>query len=447
MINDITKKELDSIRFYQGDVRKRREDGSFSDEPAEGFWGISSAYKTMNCLMFPEIENEMERIKEKKAKLVPQLLIEAEQMVEVYCDIFRAMCKCTDRSGKQTYRRVYRTERGVSAEEWKKGSTVSFTSTSKSSIPEDFLKAKSDLTLLEIFIPSGVPQLDFEELFSDSNLYPDQREILLPPFLHISMEGIELDESERQYRDVNGNPPKEKFLVFVEEGMDEFHRPEEHTAGMRLEETANKKAADILEKLIQGTELTVEEFRDYCGWKAAFRNRIKKEFGQIWAEFYHNEGTITYQKEQLISDVNRMRKSFRNKQKEYKEKLDRCNQILNIANAVLLGGVSLSFAPEIGDGMRVLAIAGGIVSVLMSQHMKMKAYGSKAMQRSRTYLALCELRWEMRYTRNWTEETVKLFADKFLNIMRQDTNLSLQNLQAQIESGEEIYRSEIDPDK
>lgn len=443
MRNDITRKELDSIRFYQGDVRKRNKDGSFSDEPEEGFRGLRSAYKTMNCLMFPGIENEIERINEKKAKLIPQLLIEVDQVVEVYCDIFRAMCKSVKRNGEQEYRRSYRTERGVSAEELKKGSTVSFTSTSKSSNPEEFLKTKSDLTLLEILIPASVPQLDFEELFSDSNLYPQQREILLPPFLNICVERLELEESEKDYRDVNGNPPKGKYLVLVEEGMN-LDRIQEDTAGIRLGKQENEKAAAILEKLIQGAELTGEELRDYCGWKAAFRNKIKQEFGKILKEFSDQEGSVAYRKEQLMADVNQMRKGFGDKQKEYKKKLDLCNRILNISNAVLLGGMSLSFVPGIGDGMKVIAIGGGIASVLMTQHMKAKAYGAKAMQRSKTYLNLCDLRWEMRYTQDWTHETVQKFTDKFLNIMRMDTEMSLQNLQTQIDSGEDIYKSEID---
>lgn len=448
----ISTKELDSIRFYQGDVRKRKADGSLSDELQEGFWGQRSAYKTMNCLMFPGIDNEMERIREKNAVLIPQLLMEVDLIVEMYCDIFRAMCKCRDNSHETMYRKTYRTERGISAEELKKGYTVSFTSTSKSSSPEEFLKEKSGLTLLEILIPANVPQLDFEEIFCDDNLFPQQREIMLPPFLKIQMEELSLCETEKAYRDVDGNPPKGKYLVEITDEMDFTEISKEDSLGIQMTEAENKEAADFLEKLTQGMDISEEEVRKYCGWKAAFRNKIKKEFSRILEELSlseksttnKNDLTISEQRKQLISDVNAMCVQFKKKQEEYKNLLDKGNLFLSIANAMVIGGISLSFVPVIGNLMKILAILGGIFSILITQQMKTQAYGVKAMQRSKTFLRLCDLRLEMRYKQHWTPEVLQSFTENFLNIMRLDTEMSLQNLQIQIESSEEIYRSEED---
>lgn len=451
-MNEITTKELDSIRFYQGDVRKRRSDGSLSNESQEGFWGQRSAYKTMNCLMFPGIGNEMERIREKKALLIPQLLMEVDKIVEVYCDIFRAMCKCRNSRNETMYRKAYRTERGISVEELKKGYTVSFTSTSKSSTPEEFLKGKSELTLLEILIPSNVPQLDFEELFYDTNLFPQQREILLPPFLKIQMTELSLSETEKTYGDTDGNPPKGKYLVEISDVINIAEIPEEDSFGVRLTETENKEAAQILEKLTSGMNVSEEEVRKYCGWKAAFRNKIKIEFSRIIAEISLHEDQsankedlmILKQWKQLISDIDKMRDKFGEKQTEYKRMLDKSNLLLSISNTIVVGGIALSFVPGIGDLMRILAILGGLFSIWLTQHMKSKAYGVKAMQRSTTFLRLCELHWQMRYTQNLTSEALQSFTEKFLNIMRLDTEMSLQNLQIQIDSSEEIYKSEED---
>lgn len=451
-MKEITTKELDSIRFYQGDVRKRKEDGSLSDELQEGFWGQCSAYKTMNCLMFPGIGNEMERIREKKAALIPQLLTEVDKIVEVYCDTFRAMCKCRDNSHETMYRKAYRTERGISVEELKKGYTVSFTSTSKSSTPEEFLKGKSGLTLLEILIPANVPQLDFEEIFCDTNLFPQQREILLPPFLKIQMKELSLSETENAYRDTDGNPPKGKYLVEIADEMDFAKMAKEDSLGIQMTEAENKEAAEFLEKLTQGMDTSEEEARKYCGWKAAFRNKIKAEFSRILAELSSPEEstmnknglTISEQRKQLISDVDEMCVQFKNKQTEYKRLLDKGDCLLSIANAMVIGGISLSFVPVIGDLMKILAILGGILSIVITQQMKTRAYGVKAMQRSKTFLRLCDLRLEIRYTQHWTPEVLQSFTEKFLNIMRSDTEMSLQNLQMQIESSEENYRSEED---
>ena len=94
----LTEKEKDSIRFYQGDIRRRAEDGSLSNSlTAAGFYGIPSAYKTMNCLMFDGIANEKERIAEGTAALNPEVFREIEDVVDVFCDIFQAMYKCRNR--------------------------------------------------------------------------------------------------------------------------------------------------------------------------------------------------------------------------------------------------------------------------------------------------------------------------------------------------------------
>lgn len=180
----LTEREIDAIRFYQGDVRRRTKDGTYSEQLTEpGFYGIPGAYRTMNCLMFEGIENEKERLAEKAGSLNPQIYLEIEKVVDVFCDIFRAMCKST--VGRKDSARIiaYRTDWGISVEEMRKqGQTISFTSTSKENCPEEYFRRKRKLTLLEIVIPSGVPYLDFEKILGSDYHYASQREILLPPF-------------------------------------------------------------------------------------------------------------------------------------------------------------------------------------------------------------------------------------------------------------------------
>ena len=89
---EITTKEKDAIRFYQGDIRQRDSKGNLIEKSKRsGFYGIEGAYRTMNCLMFDGIKNEEERIAEGNGKLEPAIFEEIEKVIEVYCDIYRAM--------------------------------------------------------------------------------------------------------------------------------------------------------------------------------------------------------------------------------------------------------------------------------------------------------------------------------------------------------------------
>lgn len=283
-----TLREIDAIRFYQGDIRKRAENGQIlENEKIEGFYGIPSAYRTMNCLIFRGIENEEERIKEGNGKLVPELFLEIEKVIEVYCDIYHAMCKSVSGLESTNKHRVYRTERGISVEELKKGCTVSFTSTSKVNKPEKFLCKKVDLTLLYFEFPLNVPHLDFQEVLGKDYLFAQQEEVLLPPFLEIELEELELTKEEKQYRDANGRMPHAKYLVLIK-GIQKrnFEFESEERKTLTLER--NQKSVEILKKLINNEKLTEAEKKEYCLWKEDFRAIIWNKF-QIINQQYLKE--------------------------------------------------------------------------------------------------------------------------------------------------------------
>ena len=66
----VTKKELDMLRFYGGDIRKRTEEGKLliinssenSKDPKDLLWRDKDAYRTLDALLFDGYENEKERI-------------------------------------------------------------------------------------------------------------------------------------------------------------------------------------------------------------------------------------------------------------------------------------------------------------------------------------------------------------------------------------------------
>lgn len=280
----LTLKEIEAIRFYQGDIRRRDKNGRILTEKKEGFYGTACAYRTMNCLMYDGIENEKARIKEGNGKLVSTLFLEMEKIIAVYCDIYSAMCKSAFRLEEAAKKLVYRTERRISAEELKKGYTLSFTSTSKKDSPDRFLLKKSDLVLLNIVFSSKIPHLDFQEILGSEYLFEQQAEILLPPFLEIELEELELIGADKEYRDINGRPPYAKYLVQVKGIRSSNPESESKERGV-LTRGRNQKSMEILGKLLEKEDLTEEEEREYCLWKKDVRAVIWREFQRIGEEY------------------------------------------------------------------------------------------------------------------------------------------------------------------
>lgn len=73
--------------------------------------------------------------------------------------------------------------------------------------------------------------------------------------MKISLEEMELTELEKEYRDVNSQAPKAKYLAKVEEVLEE--NPEEETDWTEmLSPEQNQKSANILVKLTNRQNLT-----------------------------------------------------------------------------------------------------------------------------------------------------------------------------------------------
>lgn len=437
----ITRKEIDAIRFYQGDIRKRDENGNITEDvQEEGFFGTPSVYRTINCLMFDGIINEKDRIKEGNGKIVPDILLQIDEIIEVYCDIYRAMCKSIEGCRDEKKRLVYRTDRGSSIEQLKKGYTISFTSTSKENKPEKFLKKKTNLTLLNIVVPKDVPQLDFQNALGDDYLFAQQKEILLPPFLKIHLEKMELTEEEQQYRDADNQPPSAKYLVMVD-GLLEKNPEEAYSSGEPLTAKRNKKSVEILNKMINHKELTETEVKLYCSWKRDFRRIIWIEFQKIREEILTEEHLN--RKSRLMADVKQMAGDFNKKRKDYKCKMKFYNIVLAITGLIPVVCIALSFAERIQLEMKIAAVIASAVAVLMTRVLKVEAYGVKLRQRTKTYLRLCDLYREMKYDYKWNDEKERAYVEKYREIMREDTMMSLQNLQEQLKNGELLYQDDI----
>lgn len=442
----LTEKEKDSIRFYQGDTRKRTEDGSLSNSLTEtGLYGIPSAYKTMNCLMFDGIDNEKERISEGSTVLNPQVFHEIEKVVDIFCDIFRAMCKCKNRNRKII---VYRTDRRISVREMKKlGQTISFTSTSKGNHPKEYFCKKKMLMLLEFIVPAGIPYLDFEEVLGDNYYYADQKEILLPPFLNLVFYEGKLTAEEDAYRDADNQPPQGKCIVVLE-GLSlptQKRTDQDDISGLQCLTRGKAKMAEILARMIAQEELSQQEVQEYCAWKANFREIVIAKFCKIQSEYKYIETDDSFQsrKHLLMEDVKKLTEEFDSRRKDYKNHVKWCSIALAVASVVPMVCVTLSFIAEIEIYMKIAAILTSATAMILTRIMKIEAYYFKLNQRTKTCLRLRDLARKMKYEDHWDEQTLESYVESLRTIIKEDTDMSLQNLQLQISNGEELFQTEI----
>lgn len=265
------KEKKDSLKFYQGNTRIEQ-----SEEKLKEFYKTPEAYQMINALMFRGIENEETRINENRC-LNGDLLFHIEEIINIYSNIFSLMKECSKNRSIWNQRSLitYRTERGQAMEELKKRKcTVSLTSTSKIETPQEYFQTKAGLTLLQFKISSNVPFVDVNEVLGKESLFPDQQEILLPPFLKLEISEKELTEKEKGYRDFDGNPPLDKYevCVFNEIVETDLERLDEHTAYSYLVNVNNiKNAVEVIKGMNQGCLPNNAKLKKYMRWKEYFQ--------------------------------------------------------------------------------------------------------------------------------------------------------------------------------
>ena len=249
----MNEKQLQAIRFYEGDVT--------GDDP---FWSDPKAYVTINSLYFDGIETERRRAKEKKY-LNPEIIRDPLRLFGFLKDLFSAFSK------SETERITYRVERYEDYLEMKKaGRTVSFTSTST----DGFLKEYSDrigIALMVFHIPAGGFCLPFQEVLQEGYLKVQESEILLPPGLSLDLREIPLNEEDLEIKDAMGHPPVVKCEARV--GERNSFRNSDATFTV-CDSKGPQSGMRVYEALNEGIEPDPEDVETYTEWKRRFIEKV-----------------------------------------------------------------------------------------------------------------------------------------------------------------------------
>ena len=250
----MNKEELiQAVRYYEGDVSGN--DPLLSD---------NKAYVTLNALFFPGTENEEIKVRENKF-LNPAFISRKTEILTIIHNLFLAIHDNPCPKDIITYRveRLYDFNLL-----YKESRTIAFTSTSKNG----FLNAYGDkegIVLMRFHIPAGLPCLDMWT-FLPVYAKKDESEILLPPFLRVSIKECELSEQNKMIKDRNGNPPAGLFDIEI----NGFHVPDITGTDAYDEE----KAVSFLNKLSMEKPVLPEERQAYLKFKLHILHCIIQDF-------------------------------------------------------------------------------------------------------------------------------------------------------------------------
>lgn len=286
----ISTKEYNSLIFYQGDVNNYKvtsvtEESTYKSK----FYKTKYAYHILNMLLYPGMENEITRICKEKKNIPIELILYIEEILDVYENIFSLMCKFSMSKTKDKNIYAFRKDRIQSMEVIDKGYTTSFSSCSLENTIEEYFLRKDGILLLEFEISNNVPFVLLNDIIQNS-CFEYEKEILLPPFITFEKTSLELTEEEMKYKDINGLPPKEKYLISVNgiifDDSNKSINKDFYTSSVEEISNGTKCVVEILCKLKAEQQVSEEDKNFYINWKKVLQAYVYKQFESIYKNLY-----------------------------------------------------------------------------------------------------------------------------------------------------------------
>ncbi len=252
----LTNEQVAALRYYTGDVT-----GS------DPFWGNAKAYVVLNALFYPGIMTERARAAEGK-RLDPAILGEQDRLCRLLA-VLLSVFRCCKASQPMHLCRVERFSDYLLHRE--RGATVSFTSTSTAGFLDAY-RDRRGIALMHYRVPAGTPCIPMAEVLP---VYAkaEEAEVLLPPFLKLTLQEQPLTAEEARISDADGQPP----AVAVTAWAGEMQPPEP----LPLPSGGRQAGQRVLCALAAGQEPDPADAAAYSRWKRAVVSRAWYEAEQI----------------------------------------------------------------------------------------------------------------------------------------------------------------------
>lgn len=428
----INRMEKNSLMYYQGGGENIKL--LSTDQNLRKFYDINNSYIVLNALLMPGINNERARLKYEKKRVDISAMLECiDELLKVYCHLYSAMCKYTYcyEHEKQYY--TYRCDRMNTLEFLENGQMYSFMSTEKYKSGNTDFHDKEGILLLEIRAPGNIEHIDINSVLGEESKYPHEHEILFAPYILLHKEPLEMTETERDYRDINQEPPKGKYLLFLETSSIISSQIQERKRGA---DGIYEKIADpvsinntkyIWKCFMEGYEPETDAVELYTRWKENLQIYLKWQFTEIKDNIMNNmencQENLVILQEDIIQDYN----NANIKRKKYKICVNAANVGASISSLLATLFLALSFIESLQDLMKVISMICTTISAAFLSIPKVLAWNEKLQQRTETYLKLDELLTDLKYEKKVNEDIFNTYLKRYKEIYREDNRKGLES--------------------
>lgn len=456
-----TQSEILSLMLYQG-ADFTSEDLSYKSG-VEAFYQTENAYEGINMLLFPGTDNEQARLIKESRKVDPVLLDYIDELLQVYDDLYMAMCKYTYncKEGAALQIHTWRYDREQSLQVLKTGETGSFFSTSVQKKTSDFFKQKKGLLILEIEAFPEIVHLSVNEILGTKSKYPTENEVLFPPYSSVALEQLDLTTEEQAYEDQDKKPPVGKYKVCISNNP-EFYYSAEEIEALRKEKTSLLSAikdAQLLENAKSvwasynsQSEPDADLEENYIQWKKALQTYVRIRQTEIYQEILGETDRVNWRRKTLLEECIKAAGADANrKREEYEAKLIKQNIALAVIQGIAAFFIALSLLEldlsefSLSDAFKIIGVAFTLIAFTLYRIFNGLALSGKLRQRTLTYLKLDELNRDIQFTREWTDEKVDDFIERYKQIIREDNQKCIENTDQLLKLLDELAKN--DPGK
>ena len=407
--------EIRSLLYFQGAVENIVL--GKNEEHLRRFYSIGNAYEALNMLLFDDIGCEQARLWEEKREIDEGILDNMPELLEVYCNLYSAICKYTYLLQKEsTY--TYRDDRYYNCIHMNShGFNESFlSSTLNPEKSEDPFQKKDRLTFLEFQAQMGAEWLNMNEVLGEKSKYPEEKEILFSPFQNVELRKMEMTENEKTILGNNYTPPHGKYLVIVKKSaispvvLTVKDKEEMKSLKKLVLDAGSIENAKIVWRQIRKNEYDLCNIKHYLEWKKNLQLYIRKCYAAIkWdvLNFKGRQAAFEYDLERKVDVANR-------KREEYEDKLYKFHEseiIIGISAGICLTMDMMQF----GAGyLKVLAIILFGILFILAGICRAGSVSEKLQQNTDIFLRYDELREKWRYEKLKDTDMLDQYTERMI---------------------------------
>lgn len=452
---EINKSEIISLLFYQNAPLTAEELATKSG--AEHFYEVSNAYEGLNMLLFPGVENERTRLIDESRSVDIVLLDYVGELLRVYEDLYSAMCKYTYTCDKGSVLHTWRYDRQQSMSALANGENASFFSTSGVRKTNDYFKMKKGLLILEIEASPYTLHVSVNDVLGERSKYPDEKEILFPPYSAINLEKQAMTGEELAYEDQDKNPPVGKYKVCISNnprcqiqqwGKKIMSERKQELLSIIKDSSLLENAKKVWKTYNTGQNPHSESVNKYLYWKGKLQDYVKIRQDEIYQEFFGgNEEENERRKELLFRCIETAGADANEKREQYEKRLLKQNTVLAVVQGIAAFFIAVSILEpdmetfHLSDVFRIFGIGFTVVSLTLYRIFNGIALSGKVRQRTMTYLRLDELQRDIRFTQVFDNSKIEAYVERYKQIIHEDNQHCIDNTDQLLKLLDELGKS------